>query len=115
MRKPFVSALLAAAISFGMVGASATPAAAINTVDCYGSMPWYEFAVVMGVDNWHCFANAGTVDVHIGWVSSLRAGNNVVLYDFTDRGGRGAITLQRGESYRFPDAADVTVTRIKIY
>ncbi|WP_442946005.1 beta/gamma crystallin domain-containing protein [Nonomuraea sp. LPB2021202275-12-8] len=115
MRKALTSVLFATAISCGIVGVTATPAAAINKVDCTSSAFVKIWNQTGSERTHHCFANAGAIDVYITRVYGIWSGAQVINITYTDAsGGRGEITIPRW-SHREYVGNEITINRITIH
>jgi hypothetical protein len=74
MRKILVSALSATVMAVGMIGMTATPAAAIEVKPCDETSNY----LAIHNERKECFAYAGTMDVHITDVYKIDTGNNLI-------------------------------------
>jgi hypothetical protein len=85
MRKLIASALSASAIAVGMIGITATPAAATVAVGCNDTSGY----LIIHNERRHCFAYAGDLGVYIDNVYWIQSGNNLI--DITYRTGPSGV------------------------
>ncbi|MEV8633721.1 beta/gamma crystallin domain-containing protein [Streptosporangium sp. NPDC051023] len=114
MRKIIASALSASAIALGMIGMTATPAAAAQAMACDNTSGYLK--IHNDISSTHCFAYAGHLDVYITGVRHIESGNNKVKIDYkTCAWCPENVILEKWQSWTPPTLQRVTVEDITIY
>jgi hypothetical protein len=113
-KKSAVAAAAAAGLALAM---PATPAAAINSVNCNWPATIDEYARVESYGLPTCFANAGAMTVDIHGVSRFHSGNNKVTFYYTVEvnGHQGSMTLEKWQDSGLTFNLTAHVTAIVIW
>ncbi|MEE1942883.1 beta/gamma crystallin domain-containing protein [Streptomyces sp. TRM 70361] len=107
LKRVMVAAAAAVAVSAVVPMSNA---AAINTVGCGDRTDFVKIEYGSGGSQKLCYANAGSVGLHLPDAYRISSGNNRITVNSTI----GAITLEKWQSKRVVDGS-VTITHLRIH